>query len=234
MDPADDAPHPAARGASSPAATRGDPGPIRLYVADSYPICIEGVSSELSRHDGIVLVGNALTWQESAREIAALGPDVVLIEDSLPGSCTAALAALEALESAPRVVFLADSVETASVYEAMAVGAAGYLTRNIGPGELVRAIRDTFDGRTALAPELQTQLAEEIRVRATGPSVAVSNRERRALQLIADGLATKEIARLLAVSPATVKNDLSATFAKLGVHDRAAAVAEGMRRGILD
>ena len=207
---------------------------VRLYVADPYPICIEGVERELSRHEDIVLVGSAQAWGEATRELADLGPNVALIDDSLAGSCTAALEALAALESAPGVVFLTDSVETASVYEAMAAGAAGYLTRDVGPDMLVRALRDAFHGQTALSPELQSQLAEEVRLRAISADPAVSTRQRRTLQLIADGVPTRDIAAALEVSRATVKSDISSILVKLGVRDRAAAVAAGIRTGLIE
>lgn len=225
---------PLARPAPVHATTRDPPVQVRLYVADPYPICIEGVERELSRHEDIVLVGSAQAWGEATRELAELGPNVVLIDDSLAGSCTAALEALAALESAPGVVFLTDSVETASVYEAMAAGAAGYLTRDVGPDMLVRALRDAFHGQTALSPELQSQLAEEVRLRAISADPAVSTRQRRTLQLIADGVPTRDIAAALEVSRATVKSDISSILVKLGVRDRAAAVAAGIRTGLIE
>jgi DNA-binding NarL/FixJ family response regulator len=191
------------------AAKRVRPAELRVFVADPYPTCIEGVATELSRHEGMVLAGSALTWAEATSEVADLAPDVALIEDSLAGSCTAAVEALGSLGSDPSVVFLSDSVETASVYEAMAVAAAGYLTRDAGADVVVRALRDASDGRTVLTPELQTKLAEEIRLRVTGEGVPFSPRERRTLQLIADGMRTREIAGALKVSRATVKSDVS-------------------------
>jgi two-component system, NarL family, nitrate/nitrite response regulator NarL len=225
---------PPARPAPLHATTRDPPVQVRLYVADPYPICIDGVERGLSRHEDIVLVGSALAWGEAIRALADLGPNVALIDDSLAGSCTAALEALAALESAPRVVFLTHSVETASVYEAIAAGAAGYLTRTIGPDMLVRALRDAFHGQTALSPELQSQLAEDVRLRAISAEMAVSTRERRTLQLIADGVPTREIAAALEVSRATIKSDISTILVKLGVHDRAAAVAAGIRSGLIE
>lgn len=196
-------------------------------------MCIAGVATELAGHDDLVMVGSAVTWDEAIRQIAELDPDIALIEDSLAGSCAAALAALKALGSPPRVVFMTDSVETASVHEAMAVGAAGYLTRDLDPGPVVTAVRDAFEGRTALTPELQTQLTEEIRLRVAGGEAAVSQREQRTLQLIADGMPTREIAGLLKVSRATVKSDVRSILLKLGVHDRAAAVAAAIRKGLI-
>ena len=136
--------------------------------------------------------------------------------------------------AAARVVFLTDSVETATVFEAMAGRAAGYVSTADAPEMLVRAVREVFGGRTALTLDLQTRLAEEIRARTTGDGVALSARELRTLQLIADGVPTKEIAPMLAVSLSTIKSDLSSIFAKLRVHDRAAAVAEGVRKGFVD
>ena len=209
-------------------------GPIRVYTADSRPLCLRGVADVLSGHEDIVLVGSALTWDAAAREIADLGPDIALIKDSLAGSCSAALVSLHSMGAAARVVFLTDSVETATVYEAMAGRAAGYVTTADAPEMLVRAVREVFGGRTALTLDLQTRLAEEIRARTTGDGVALSARELRTLQLIADGVPTKEIAPMLAVSSSTIKSDLSSIFAKLRVHDRAAAVAEGVRKGFVD
>lgn len=207
---------------------------ICIYVADGHPLFIAGISNQMAQHDHIVLAGSALTWDEAVHDLAHLAPDLVMVGDSLAESHGAVLAALVARGSAsPRIVFLTNSVETAGVYEAMAAGAAGYLTRDVSPEVLVDAIGDVCGGRTVLSPALQTQLAEEIRLRAMGANVPVSARERRILQLIADGTRTTQIAEALQVSHATVRGDVSSILVKFGVRDRAAAVATGFRRRML-
>jgi DNA-binding CsgD family transcriptional regulator len=113
-------------------------------------------------------------------------------------------------------------------------GAAGYLIKTADRDTICDAIAAVVRGETALAAEVQEALAEEIRVRSGSSAPLLSVREQEVLRLTADGCSAKEIAERLDISATTVRTYLSHAYEKLGVSDRAAAVAEAMRRGLLE
>jgi two-component system, NarL family, nitrate/nitrite response regulator NarL len=133
-----------------------------------------------------------------------------------------------------RVVLMDAQAEPGEVYAALAEGAAGYLTKEASARELCDAITAVARGRTVLSPELQAGIAGEIRLRAPRDRPVMSVRERETLTLIAEGLSAPQIGRALHLSTATVKTHLHHIYEKLGVSERAAAVAEAMRRGLLE
>jgi two-component system, NarL family, nitrate/nitrite response regulator NarL len=133
-----------------------------------------------------------------------------------------------------RVVLLAVKPDPSEVYAALAEGAAGYLTKDASARELCDAITAVARGRTVLAPELQAAVADEIRLRAPRDRPVMTERERETLTLMAKGLSAPQIGLALHLSTATVKTHLQHIYGKLGVSERAAAVAEAMRRGLLE
>jgi two-component system nitrate/nitrite response regulator NarL len=133
-----------------------------------------------------------------------------------------------------RVIILSGASSGALVYEALRLGAAGFLTKLATIEEICDAIVAVARGRTVLAPEIQSGLVGEMRARSQPERPVLSERETDVLALIAMGLSAPEIADRLMISPATVKTHVRNLFEKLGVTDRAAAVAEAMRRGLLE
>ena len=133
-----------------------------------------------------------------------------------------------------RVVLIAARPEPGEVYAALADGAAGYITKDADARELCDAITAVARGKTVLASELQAGVAGEIRLRAPHDRPVMSERERETLMLIAEGLSAPQIGRTLHLSTATVKTHLQHIYEKLDVSERAAAVAEAMRRGLLE
>ena len=121
-----------------------------------------------------------------------------------------------------------------TVYRAVRLGAHGYLGKHACAGELCDAIAAVARGQTVIAADLQECLASEVRLRRdTTECAALTARELAIVRLSAEGLSTAEMAHELHVSPATVKTHLQHAFEKLGVSDRAAAVAKAMRAGLL-
>jgi two-component system, NarL family, nitrate/nitrite response regulator NarL len=133
-----------------------------------------------------------------------------------------------------RVILIAGEPAARVVYSAIANGAAGYLTTDADARQLCEAISAVARGRTVLAPELQAGVAGEIRLRELEYRPLLSDRERQTLKLVAEGLSAPQIGRRLHVSTGTVKTHLAHLYEKLGVKERAAAVAEAMRRGLLE
>jgi two-component system nitrate/nitrite response regulator NarL len=132
-----------------------------------------------------------------------------------------------------RVLMLSVSADPATVYEAIAAGASGFLLKDADHRTICEAALSAHAWATVLAPDLQGALAEQIRAHDDPDRDLLSAREREVLRLTSEGLSAREIASKLFLSPATVKTHLQHTYAKLEVSDRAAAVAEAIRRGFI-
>ena len=162
-------------------------------------------------------------------------PDVALLDGTLAGlTCEQVLNAVSRDGLRTRVVLIAARPEPERVYSALADGAAGYLTKDADARELCDAITAVARGGTVLSPELHAGVAGEIRLRSPRRRPLLSERERQTLVLIAEGKSAPDIGRVLHLSTATVKTHLQHIYEKLGVSERAAAVAEAMRRGLLE
>jgi two-component system nitrate/nitrite response regulator NarL len=120
------------------------------------------------------------------------------------------------------------------VFQALQEGAAGYLAKDAKRAEIVEAVLDVAKGRTVVPAELAAGLAGEIRMRAKDQGPVLSERERQVLQAFARGLSVPQVAGELFIGVSTVKTHTQRLYEKLGVSDRAAAVAEGMRRGLVE
>ena len=181
------------------------------------------------------LVGAAGDGREALDAIGTSTPDVAVVGgtlDGLSGEQVLNAVARDGLRT--RVVMIAARPEPERVYSALAVGAAGYLTRDADARELCDAITAVARGATVLAAELQGGVAEEIRLRAPRTRPLMTERERETLRLIAEGMSAPAIGATLHLSTATIKTHLQHIYEKLGVSERAAAVAEAMRRGLLE
>jgi two-component system nitrate/nitrite response regulator NarL len=116
----------------------------------------------------------------------------------------------------------------------VSAGASGYLLKDSDRSDICAAVEAIAAGRAVLAPEAQTALAQGVRLRGAARGPAISEREREVLALTADGLSAPQIGARLHLSPATVKSHLQSVYEKLGVSDRAAAVATAIRLGVLE
>jgi two-component system, NarL family, nitrate/nitrite response regulator NarL len=164
-----------------------------------------------------------------------LRPDIAVVDPAMPGlGAVRLLAAIDRHALPTRVVLLAGVVHPAEAYEAIARGATAYLSKNADAAKIEEAIRRAARGEATIAPELQTAVATQIRIRGQPDAPSLSARELQVLTLVADGLTARAIATELFVATSTVRTHLVRVCDKLGVHDRAAAVAVAMRLGILD
>jgi two-component system nitrate/nitrite response regulator NarL len=143
------------------------------------------------------------------------------------------LAQLAEEELTTRVLILSAHLEGEAIVECLELGATGYMAKDATRADILDAIRTVASGQAVISTEAQTQMANEIRRRAQDTQGALSAREREILGLLAEGASAPDIARRLYLSPATVKTHLHNVYEKLGVSERAAAVAEGMRRGLI-
>jgi len=206
--------------------------PIRVLIADSYPIVLEGLRSVLSQHSGIQLVGEAVDGMEAIDKTVHLDPDVVLMDLKLPR--VDGLTVLRSIQTrAPRskIILFASSDNKDDFVEAMKLGCSGILLKDAGTGLIEKSIQKVYageiwlDSNTTAAVIRQFASPNEFPAahsngKPTRERAQLSQREREIIVLIAQGYKNKEIAEKMFITEQTVKNHLHNIFDKLGVSDR--------------
>jgi two-component system, NarL family, nitrate/nitrite response regulator NarL len=206
-----------------------------VLAADSHPLFRDAIARAIKEWPELELVGQAADGRQALAAIVETRPDVAVVDSSLGGlSGEQVLNAVGRDGLCPRVILIGYEPPSGQVYEAIAAGAAGYLTTDADSRQLCEAISAVARGETVLSPALQTGLAGEIRLREVIDRPILSDRESETLRLVAEGLSAPDIGRRLHLSTGTVKTHLEHLYAKLDVSDRAAAVAQAMRRGLLE
>ena len=208
---------------------------VRVLVADDHPVYREGVARAISERTGLELVGVAADGREAMTGIRDLEPDVAVLDVRMPGlSGIDIIAEIDRERIATRVLLLSAQSDEQLIFDGVSVGASGYLLKDSDRSDICAAVEAIAAGRAVLAPEAQTALAQGVRLRGAAQGPAISEREREVLALTADGLSAPQIGARLHLSPATVKSHLQNVYEKLGVSDRAAAVATAIRLGLLE
>jgi DNA-binding NarL/FixJ family response regulator len=204
---------------------------IRVLIVDDHPIVCEGFSQLFEFVDGIDVVGTAATGRDAMERIDMLVPDVVLLDLHLPDDDGATVAArVRRRHPDVHVVIFTASAEPSEVRRATAAGVDGVIRKTMPVSELIRCVREVVDGDRVLDPDLAGALyPPDVDVQ----TVPLSEREREVLALLAQGMTNKDVATALFISRATVKSHIENILRKLGASDRAGAVAEGFRRGLL-
>lgn len=208
---------------------------LRVLVADDHPMYRKALVDAIKGRAELELAGDAADGREALEAIRAHPPDVAVLDVRMP--VLDGLGVLNAVtrdELPTRVLLLTADADAASVYAAIGAGAAGCLFKDVDADRLCDAILAVGRGETVLAPGVQGAVAQEIRMRSVQDRPVLTPREQEILVLVADGLSAPGIADRLVLSPATVRTHLQHLYDKLGVSDRAAAVAVAMRRGILE
>lgn len=207
---------------------------MRVYVADDHPMFRDAVARAVAEHPELELAGSAADGPRALEEIKRLGPDVAILDVRMPGlDGMRVTKALSAAEAPTRVLLLSGYGEGAIVLAALQAGAAGYLAKDANAAELCRAALAVARGGGVLSSQLQSGLLAQIRAHAPGTDPGLSEHEFEALERAAKGLSNRDIAAELTISPGTVKTYLHRAYEKLGAHDRAEAIAEAMRRGLI-
>jgi DNA-binding NarL/FixJ family response regulator len=193
----------------------------------------DGLRGMFESAPGFTVVGEAVNGVEALERAAALDPDVILMDLRMPGGGGVdAIAELTRRRSRARVLVLTTYDTDSDTLPAIEAGATGYLLKDAPRDDLFAAVRAAAEGRTVLSPAVASRLVSAVRAPASSAG-SLSAREREVLALVARGTSNREIARELFVSEATVKTHLTHVYGKLGVKDRAAAVATAYERGIL-
>ncbi|MFD4460497.1 response regulator [Nocardia sp. NPDC058480] len=216
---------------------------ITVLIADDQAMVRQGFGALLGAQTDISVVGDAPDGKVAVAEAKRLRPDVVLMDVRMPemNGLDAARAILTANFDPPvRVLMLTTFDIDDYVYEALSIGASGFLLKDAPAEELVRAVRVVADGQALLAPTITRRLIADVTRRRntvrTAPAPALGTltpREREVLELVAKGLSNTEIAAALFVAEQTVKTHVSKVFSKLGLRDRAQAVVLAYESGLV-
>ena len=195
----------------------------------------DGVVRALNASGTIEVVAEAEDGPGALEAIRAHSPQVALLDYRMPGmDGTEVAAAVQRDELPTRVLLVSAHDESEIVYQALQQGAAGFLPKESTRGELVNAVLECAKGRDVVAPSLAAGLVGEIRRRAEPEGPVLSPREREVLKMIAAGSTIPAMAKEMFLAPSTVKTHVQRLYEKLGVGDRGAAVAEAMRRKLLE
>ena len=205
---------------------------IRLLIADDHPVVRDGLRGIFeAASEEFEVAGEAANGREAVDRAAVLEPDVVLMDLRMPEmDGVTAIRRLAERGVTARVLVLTTFDTDSDVVRAIEAGATGYLLKDSPPEELLRGVRAAARGESMLSPSVATRLLGQVRAPAQEP---LSQRELDVLGLIARGASNRDAAGRLFISEATVKTHVLHIFAKLGVNDRAAAVAVGFERGLL-
>ncbi len=207
--------------------------PIRLLIADDHPVVRDGLSGMFAADPDFEVVGEAADGAEAVRLAQAVKPDVILMDLRMPGmDGVTAITELARRGSTARVLVLTTYDTDSYVLPAIEAGATGYLLKDAPRAELLRAVQAAAAGQAVLSPSVAARLMNRVRAPEAEPE-PLSQREFEVLQLVAAGATNREAAVRLLLSEATVKTHLLHIYAKFGVSDRAAAVAEAFNRGLL-
>jgi DNA-binding NarL/FixJ family response regulator len=208
--------------------------PIGLLIVDDHPVVRDGLSGMFASTAEFSVLGTAGDGAEAVRLAQALRPDVILMDLRMPGlDGVAAITELARRGVGARVLVLTTYDTDGDVLAAIEAGATGYLLKDAPRAELVRAVRAAANGEAVLAPSVAARLMSRVRTPDVTVEEPLSNRELEVLELVAAGNTNREAAARLFISEATVKTHLLHIYEKLGVSDRAAAVAEAFNRGLL-
>ena len=217
-------------------------GPIKVLLADDQALVRSGFRALLDAEDDITVVGEAANGAEAVAQARAVRPHVVLMDIRMPEvdgiKATSEIVRTRGLEQV-RVLILTTYDTDAYVFEALRVGASGFLLKDAGPAELLHAIRVVAAGDALLAPRITRRLiaqftAERIATQVAEDRLAVlTHREREVLGLVGQGLSNDEIGARLFLSPATARTHVSHAMAKLGARDRAQLVVIAYQTGVV-
>lgn len=192
-----------------------------VLLVDDHPLVRAGLAALIATTDDLEVTGEAAGGEQAVTLACALGPDVVLMDLSMPGM-DGVEATRRILAAQPQicVVVLTSSADQERVSDALAAGAVGYLLKDCDPREVLGAIRSAAQGHAPLDPRVARALLPSVTPR-VGDSL--SARERQVLALVAKGLANKQIGRALGISERTVKVHVGHVFRRIGVTDRTSA-----------
>lgn len=214
-----------------------DSTPIRILIVDDHTMVRDGISTMLQRQPDFEVVGEASNGKEGLEQAERLQPDLILMDLRMPEmDGVEAMRQIRLIQPGVDFLVLTTFDTDEYIFDAVEVGAKGFLLKDTSRDELFNAVRAVSKGNSYFQPDIGSRLADQFAaLRKGGGHVAdtLSEREREVLSLIAKGKANKEVATELSLSESTVKTHVSNIFSKLGVNDRTGAVTTAIQKGII-
>jgi DNA-binding NarL/FixJ family response regulator len=205
--------------------------PIRVVLCDDHVLVRDGLERVLEATDDLEVVGHASDGAEAVEATLRLQPDVVLMDLVMPGiDGVEATRRIAASDVDAKVLVLTSFGDDDHVFRALDAGASGYLLKDAPPRDVLRAVRAAAAGQAPLDPRAARLVVS--RQVADDPRRHLTDREREILDLIADGLATKVIARRLGITQPTVRKHLTSIYRQIGVADRTQAALWAVEHGM--
>ncbi len=205
-------------------------GPIRVALVDDHRVVSRSLKAYLESFPDLVVVGSAVSGEDLLEHLDEWKPQVVLQDLLLPGGMDGIEATRRVLERRPevRVVALTASIDEARMMGVLRAGAVGYVRKNAEPETLLAAVRAVARGKTYIDPSVSDQV-----LHASSPHDGLTAREREVLRRLALGLTNREIGDALCISEETVKTHVASVLGKLQVENRAQAIVQALRRGLV-
>jgi len=201
---------------------------IRVLCVDDHRLMREGIARIVGVQPDMTVVAQASDGEQAVEQFLRFRPDVTLMDLEMPTMRgVQAIHAIRRHAPDARIVVLTMYHGEEDIHRAVAAGAVGYLLKDTLPDDLIRVIREVHSGQRAIPPEIAAALEQ----RASQPTLTL--REFQVLELLATGKRNKEIAASLGISADTASAHVKSIFQKFNVHDRTAALAEALRRGII-
>jgi DNA-binding NarL/FixJ family response regulator len=212
---------------------------LRLFLGDDHTLVRQGLRKILEERQDWEVVGEADDGRSAVRKVAALHPDVAVLDIGMP-LLNGIDATRQIVRKSPgvKVLILSMHSDEAYVTRALNAGATGYLLKDSAGKDLIRAIASVAEGQSFFSPAVSRMMLDDYVRRAAGNDAAdrydtLSNREREIFQLVAEGRSNKEVAELLSISAATVETHRARVLQKLNVHNTAELVLYAVRRGVI-
>ncbi|HTX82142.1 MAG TPA: response regulator transcription factor [Streptosporangiaceae bacterium] len=205
---------------------------IKVFLLDDHEIVRRGVKDMLEAEPDITVVGEAGTAESALARIPALRPDVAVLDVRLPdGDGVSVCREIRSRMPEIACLMLTSFGDDEALFDAIMAGAAGYVLKQIRGTDLVGAVRTVASGESMLDPEAASKVMARMRDQATrkDPLAGLTNQERKILELIGEGLTNRQIGERMYLAEKTVKNYVSALFAKLGMERRTQAAAYASR-----
>lgn len=209
----------------------------RIILVDDHEVVRIGLKTLLDRHPDFDVVGEASSAREAIEKTASIKPDVVVMDIRLPG--TSGIDACEEIVKRfpeTKVLMLTSYAEDEMLFSAIRAGASGYVLKQIGSDDLVKALESVGSGEGLLDPAVTQRVFQEVRraVREEEASAFanLSQQEKHVLQLVSEGKTNREIAKALFLGEGTVRNYVSSILSKLGVNNRAEAAAYAVEHSL--
>ena len=217
-------------------------GPVRVIIVDDMTLVRQGIRSLLQDRDSVQIIAEASGVQEAAELISQHNPDVVLLDQDMPGlDNSQAITMIKEQVAQVEVIVLSEKPDEERAFSAFEAGASGYILKDISPDNLVRAIQGVCDGKTVMHPYITRQLIERFRVlmqersrsRDGGHPAGLTNRELEIIVEMTKGSTDREIAEKACLGESTVKSHIRSILRKIGARNRTQAVAYALRNGLM-